>query len=231
MKLTISFISVVGSLLCISPIFGQEKLQCKSNQECIKLRDCSYTKKLLTRVLSSSDREEKNDMIAEMRKLACNPLDRSVCCDKVESEAEDEAKGDHEESDHMMSDPEAEGDHEESNTEVKDDHEDSDPQVEKDHEESDPEAEGDHEESNPEAEGDHEESEAEAEDKHEEFEQPEYSGDCYYDSEASGDYYYDSEVEVEAKDDHEESEAVSEGSGYDDQNRTMDTLGKFIVYD
>ena len=218
MKVTISsFIAIVGSLLCISPIFGKEELQCKSNQECIKLRDCPYTKKLLTRVLSSSDREEKNDMIAEMRKLACNPLDRSVCCDKVESEAEDEAKGDHEESDHMMSDPEAEGDHEESNTEVEDDHEDSDPEAEKDHEESDPEAEGDHEESNPEAEGDHEESEAEAEDEHEESE-----------PEASGDYYYDSEVEAEG--DHEESEAVAEGSDYDDQNKIMDTLGKFIAY-
>ena len=105
MKLTISFISVVGSLLCISPIFGQEKLQCKSNQECIKLRDCPYTKELLTRVLSSSDREEKNNMMAEMRKLVCNPLDRSVCCDKEESEAE-------------VSNPEAEGDHAESEAEA-----------------------------------------------------------------------------------------------------------------
>merc|ERR1712203_1037604 len=143
MKLSITLIAIVGSLLCISPIFGKDKVQCKSNQECIKLRDCPYTKKLLTRVLSSSDREEKNNMIAEMRKLVCNPSDRSVCCDIEESEAEAEAEGNHEEAN-----PEAEGDHEEAN-----------PEVEGDHEESEPEAEGDHENSDPEAEGNHEDSE------------------------------------------------------------------------
>merc|ERR1711971_1187492 len=114
MKLSITLIAIVGSLLCISPIFGKDKVQCKSNQECIKLRDCPYTKKLLTRVLSSSDREEKNNMIGEMRKLVCNPSDRSVCCDIEESE------GDHEESN-----PEAEGDHEESEAEAEGDHEES----------------------------------------------------------------------------------------------------------
>ena len=208
-------IAIVGSLLCISPIFGKEELQCKSNQECIKLRDCPYTKKLLTRVLSSSDGEETNNMIAEMRKLVCNPLDTSVCCNKVESEAEDEAKGDHEEFD-----AKAEGDLEASKPEAEDDHEDSDPKAEGGHKESYPEAEGDLEESDPEAEaeGDHEESEAEAEDDHEESE-----------PEASGDYYYDSEVEAEG--DPEESEAVAEGSDYNDQNKIMDTLGKFIAYE
>ena len=128
MKLTISLIAIVGSLLCISPIFGEEKLQCKSNQECVKLRDCPYTKKILTRVLSSSDREEKNGMLAEMRKLVCNPLDRSVCCNKVESEAEADAKDDHEESD-----AKAEGDHGASEPEAEDDHEMSDPEAEGDH--------------------------------------------------------------------------------------------------
>merc|ERR1712172_476492 len=151
-----TLIALVGSLLCISPIFGEDKVQCKSNQECIKLRDCPYTKKLLTRVLSSSDREEKNNMIAEMRKLVCNPSDRSVCCDIEESEAE--AEGDHEESD-----PEAEGDHENSEAEAEGDHEESEAEAEGDHEESDPEAEGHHEDSEAEAEGDHEDSEAEAE--------------------------------------------------------------------
>jgi len=136
MKLSITLIAIVGSLLCISPIFGEDDVQCKSNQECIKLRDCPYTKNLLTRVLSSSDRKEKNNMISEMRKLVCKPSDRSVCCDIEESEAEAEAEGNYEESE-----AEAEGDHEDSEAE----------------------AEGDHEESNPEAEGDHEESEAEAE--------------------------------------------------------------------
>jgi len=158
MKLSITLIAIVGSLLCISPIFGKDKVQCKSNQECIKLRDCPYTKKLLTRVLSSSDREEKNNMIAEMRKLVCNPSDRSVCCDIEESEAEAEAEGNYEESE-----AEAEGDHEESEAEAEGDHEDSEAEAEGDHEDSEAEAEGDHEEANPEAEGDHEESEAEAE--------------------------------------------------------------------
>merc|ERR1711971_764749 len=144
MKLSITLIAIVGSLLCISPIFGKDKVQCKSNQKCIKLRDCPYTKKLLTRVLSSSDREEKNNMIAEMRKLVCNPSDRSVCCDIEESEAEAEAN-------HEVSDAKAEGDHEESEAEAEGDHEDSEAEAEGDHEESDPEAEGDHE--NSEAEG------------------------------------------------------------------------------
>ena len=62
---------------------------CKSNQECIKLRNCPYTKKLLTRVLFSTNRAEKNKMIAEMRKLVCNPSTRSVCCD-IEGSVEDE---------------------------------------------------------------------------------------------------------------------------------------------
>ena len=77
----------------------------------------------------------------------------------------------------------------------------------------------DHDESNPEAEGDHVESE------------PEASGDYHYESEPdySGDYYYDSEVEAEGN--QEESEAVAEGSDYDDQNKIMDTSGKFIAYD
>merc|ERR1711971_596858 len=147
MKLSITLIALVGSLLCISPIFGEDNVQCKSNQECIKLRDCPYTKNLLTRVLSSSDRAEKNNMISEMRKLVCKPSDRSVCCDIGESEAEAEAEGNYEESE-----AEAEGDHE-----------DSEAGAEGDHEDSEAEAEGDHEEANPEAEGDHEESEAEAE--------------------------------------------------------------------
>merc|ERR1712008_165812 len=168
MKLSITLIAIVGSLLCISPIFGED-VQCKSNQECIKLRDCPYTKKLLTTVLSSSDREEKNNMIAEMRKLVCNPSDRSVCCDIEESEAEAEAEGNHEvsdakaEGDHEESEAEAEGDHDESEAEAEGDHEESDPEAEGDHENSEAEAEGDHEESDPEAENDHEESEAEAE--------------------------------------------------------------------
>ena len=131
---------------------------CKTNQECIKLRDCPYTKNLLTRVLSSSDRAEKNNMISEMRKLVCKPSDRSVCCDIEESEAEAEAEGNYEESE-----AEAEGDHEESEAEAEGDHEDSEAEAEGDHEDSEAEAEGDHEEANPEAEGDHEESEAEAE--------------------------------------------------------------------
>merc|ERR1711956_76913 len=134
MKLSITLIAIVGSLLCISPIFGED-VQCKSNQECIKLRDCPYTKKLLTTVLSSTDREEKNNMIAEMRKLVCNPSDRSVCCDIEESEAEAEAEGNHE-----VSDAKAEGDHEESEAETEGDHDESDP--EGDHEESEAEAEG-----------------------------------------------------------------------------------------
>jgi hypothetical protein len=142
---------------------------CKSNQECIKLRDCPYTKKLLTRVLSSSSRAEKNNMIAEMRKLVCKPSDRSVCCDIEGFEEEAVAEGDDEESeaeadgDHEDSEAEAEGDHEDSEAEAEGDHEESDAEAEGDHENSEAEAEGDHEESDAEAEGDHEESDAEAE--------------------------------------------------------------------
>jgi len=98
---------------------------CKSNQECIKLRDCPYTKKLLARVLSSSSRAEKNNMIAEMRKLVCKPSDRSVCCDIEGYEEEAVAEGDNEESE-----AEAEGDHEESDAEAEGDHEESDAEAE-----------------------------------------------------------------------------------------------------
>merc|ERR1711971_1108349 len=201
MKLSITLIAIVGSLLCISPIFGKDKVQCKSNQECIKLRDCPYTKNLLTRVLSSSDREEKNNMIAEMRKLVCNPSDRSVCCDIEESEAEAEAEGNHE-----VSDAKAEGDHEESEAEAEGDHEESEAEADGDHEESEAEIEGDHEESDPEAEGNHEDSEAEAEGDHE-------------------------ESNPEAEGDHEESEAEAEGSDHDDQNKITDTLVNHIMND
>merc|ERR1719362_2622192 len=121
---------------------------CKSNQECIKLRDCPYTKKLLTRVLSSSSRAEKNNMIAEMRKLVCKPSDRSVCCDIEGYEEEPVAEGDNEDSE-----AETEGDHEDSEAEAEGEHEDSEAEAEGDHEESDAEAEGDHEESDAEAEG------------------------------------------------------------------------------
>jgi len=163
---------------------------CKSNQECIKLRDCPYTKKLLTRVLSSSSRAEKNNMIAEMRKLVCKPSDRSVCCDIEGYEEEAVAEGDNEESE-----AEAEGDHEESDAEAEGDHEESDAEAEGDHKESDAEAEGDHEESEAEAEGDHEESDAEAEG------------------------------------DHEDSEAEAEGSDHDDQNKITNSLVSHIMYD
>jgi len=234
MKLSITLIAIVGSLLCISPIFGKDKVQCKSNQECIKLRDCPYTKKLLTRVLSSSDREEKNNMIAEMRKLVCNPSDRSVCCDIEESEAEAEAEGNHEvsdakaEGDHEESNPEAEGDHEESNPEAEGDHEESEAEAEGDHEESEAEAEGDHEESDPEAEGDHEDSEAEAEGDHEESD-PEAEGN-HEDSEAEAEGDHE-ESNPEAEGDHEESEAEAEGSDHDDQNKITDTLVNHIMND
>ena len=70
---------------------------CKTNQECIKLRDCPYTKKLLTKVFSSSSRAKKNNLIAEIRKLICKPSDRSVCCDIEGYEEETVAEGDHEE--------------------------------------------------------------------------------------------------------------------------------------
>ena len=200
MTLKITLIAVVGSFLSISSIFAKDELQCKSNQKCIKLRDCPYTQKLLTRVLSSSisNREEKNNMILGMRKLVCNPSERSVCCDIEESEAEAEAEGNHEESE-----AEAEGDHEESDPEAEGDHENSEAEAEVDHE--DAEAEGDHEESDPEAEGNHENSEAEAEDDHEES-NPETEGD------------------------HEESEAEAEGSDHDDQNKITDTLGNFTFH-
>merc|ERR1711971_1049672 len=201
MKLSITLIALVGSLLCISPIFGEDNVQRKSNQECIKLRDCPYTKRLLTRVLSSSDREEKNNMIAEMRKLVCNPSDRSVCCDIEEFEAEAEAEGNHE-----VSDAKAEGDHEEYEAEAEGDHEESDPEAEGDHENSEAEAEGHHEDSEAEAEGDHDESNPEAEGDHE-------------------------NSEAEAEGDHEDSEAEAEGSDHDDQNKITDTLVNHIMND
>merc|ERR1711935_1248977 len=69
--------------------------------------------------------KKKNNMIAEMRKLVCNPSDRSVCCDIEESEAEAEAEGNHE-----VSDAKAEGDHEESNPEAEGDHEESEAEAE-----------------------------------------------------------------------------------------------------
>merc|ERR1711956_182354 len=153
MKLSITLIAIVVSLLCISPIFGED-VQCKSNQECIKLRDCPYTKKLLTRVLSSSSRAEKNNMIAEMRKLVCKPSDRSVCCDIEGYEEEAVAE----------SDNEVEGDHEDSEAEAEGDHEESEAEAEGDHEESDAEAEGDHEDSEAEALGVQEEADAEGSD-------------------------------------------------------------------
>ena len=56
-------------------------ITCNSNQECIGLRTCPYTKGLLATVLSSSNREEKNNLISEMRKLVCDLSTRAVCCD------------------------------------------------------------------------------------------------------------------------------------------------------
>jgi hypothetical protein len=64
---------------------------CKSNQECIHIKDCPYTKLLLARVLSSSSRAEKKNIIAETRKLACKPSERSVCCDIEGYEEQTEA--------------------------------------------------------------------------------------------------------------------------------------------
>jgi hypothetical protein len=42
---------------------------------------------------SSSSRAEKNNLIAEMRKLICKPSDRSVCCNIEGYEEEAEAEG------------------------------------------------------------------------------------------------------------------------------------------
>merc|ERR1712238_316376 len=180
-------------------------------------------------------------MILEMRKLVCNPSDRSVCCDKEESEAEAEAEaseaeaeGDNEESnpeaegDHEESEAEGEGDHKESEAEAEGDHEESNPEAEADHDVSEAEAEGNHEESEAEAEGDHEESDPEAEDDHEESD-PEAEGN-HEDSEAKAESDHE-ESNPEAEGDHEESEAEAEGSDHDDQNKITDTLVSHIMND
>lgn len=93
-------------------------LDCKSNQNCIPLRECPYTFKLLKTVLSSNNREEKDNTIEELRSLVCKPSDRSVCCDlegESEAEAEAEAEGYEEEAKPEGDDEEAkpEGDDEE----------------------------------------------------------------------------------------------------------------------
>ena len=101
-------------------------LGCKSNQNCIPLRECPYTFKLLKTVLSSNNREEKDNTIEELRSLVCKPSDRSVCCDlEGESEAEAEAEGYEEEAKPEGDDEEAkpEGDDEEVKPEG-DEHED-----------------------------------------------------------------------------------------------------------
>ena len=91
-------------------------LGCKSNQNCIPLRECPYTFKLLKTVLSSNNREEKDNTIEELRSLVCKPSDRSVCCDlegESEAEAEAEAEGYEEEAKPDDEEAKPEGDDEE----------------------------------------------------------------------------------------------------------------------
>ena len=71
----------VNVLHILLPDVIKDAITCNSNQECIGLRTCPYTKGLLSKVLSSSSREEKNNLITEMRKLVCKPSTRDVCCD------------------------------------------------------------------------------------------------------------------------------------------------------
>jgi len=99
---------------------------CKSNQNCIPLRECPYTFKLLKTVLSSNNREEKDNTIEELRSLVCKPSDRSVCCDlegESEAEAEAEAEGYEEEAKPDDEEAKPEGDDEEVKPEG-DEHED-----------------------------------------------------------------------------------------------------------
>merc|ERR1712156_753795 len=90
------------------------------NQNCIPLRECPYTFKLLKTVLSSNNREEKDNTIEELRSLVCKPSDRSVCCD-LEGESEAEAEGYEEEAKPEGDDEEAKPEGDEHEGDEKDD--------------------------------------------------------------------------------------------------------------
>ena len=119
-------------MFCVSGIRNESQnvflfiLGCKSNQNCIPLRECPYTFKLLKTVLSSNNREEKDNTIEELRSLVCRSSDRSVCCDlegESEAEAEAEAEGYEEEAKPDDEEAKPEGDDEEVKPEG-DEHED-----------------------------------------------------------------------------------------------------------
>ena len=55
---------------------------CSVNQECISIKKCPYTKELFAQVKSTSNPDEKAQLIQAIRLRVCGePSDRTVCCD------------------------------------------------------------------------------------------------------------------------------------------------------
>ena len=55
---------------------------CSVSQECISIKKCPYTKELFSQVKSTSNPDEKAQLIQAIRLRVCGePSDRTVCCE------------------------------------------------------------------------------------------------------------------------------------------------------
>lgn len=73
------FIAMFSFLLGMA--YGQDG-SCSVNQECISIKKCPYTKELFSQVKSTSNPDEKAQLIQAIRLRVCGePSDRTVCCD------------------------------------------------------------------------------------------------------------------------------------------------------
>ena len=76
------YLNLQPDILIVNSIYILLSGYCSVSQECISIKKCPYTKELFSQVKSTSNPDEKAQLIQAIRLRVCGePSDRTVCCE------------------------------------------------------------------------------------------------------------------------------------------------------
>ena len=76
------YLNLQPDILIVNCIYILLSGYCSVSQECISIKKCPYTKELFSQVKSTSNPDEKAQLIQAIRLRVCGePSDRTVCCE------------------------------------------------------------------------------------------------------------------------------------------------------
>ena len=76
------YLNFQPDILIVNCIYILLSGYCSVSQECISIKKCPYTKELFSQVKSTSNPDEKAQLIQAIRLRVCGePSDRTVCCE------------------------------------------------------------------------------------------------------------------------------------------------------